>query len=367
MEFDKKQTNIAKGIALCMLLWHHLFYNNPEYHNLFTSLYIITTGNIPVESFIADFCKICVSIFLFLSGYGLHKSWISYKCKHCVNGNLKLGKQFVFVRNHLLKLMGEYWFIFIIFVPIGFFLGKFSYIPSWHTIVYYTVDFFGLAYLFWTSTFNPTWWFMSVIIIYYLIFPLLMKLNDYSPEILLLIAIFLALVPFAFAFPFSFNIRDMLQYALPFVSGIYFSNYNLLQKTNICLNTYPKKIIVPTLFFANFLIFRLDIINQQYYLDILGTIPIVLLSYMLISKIKFLDKILEELGKVSGKIFMFHTFINGIYFCDFAYSPKYPILIFLFLLVLYYLIAKFLEFLQNITGYNKLWHFLLYGKKQKQT
>ena len=57
MEFDKKQTNIAKGIALCMLLWHHLFYNNPEYHNLFTSLYIITTGNIPVESFIADFCQ----------------------------------------------------------------------------------------------------------------------------------------------------------------------------------------------------------------------------------------------------------------------------------------------------------------------
>ena len=318
-----------------------------------------------MESFIADFGKICVAIFLFLSGYGLYKSWFSYKTKFSVDGKLKFSKQLIFMKNHLLKLMAEYWFIFILFVPMGFFLGKFSYTPSWHTVVDYLVDFFGLAYLFWTSTFNPTWWFMSVIIIYYLIFPLLMKLNDYSPEILLLIAIFSALVPFVF--PFSFHVKDILQYALPFVSGIYFSNYNLLQKTNIRLNTYPKKIIVSILFLASSLIFRLYILSQRYSLDILATIPIVLLSYMLISKIKFLDKILEELGKVSGKIFMFHTFINGIYFCDFAYSPKYPILIFLFLLVLYYLIAKFLEFLQNITGYNKLWHFLLYGKKQKQT
>ncbi|MBQ7521553.1 MAG: acyltransferase [Clostridia bacterium] len=363
MEFDKRQTNIAKGIALCMLLWHHLFYNVPEQYKLFTSLYI-TANSIPVESFIADFCKICVSIFLFLSGYGLYKSWTSYKHEHSVNGNLKLGKQFVFVRNHLLKLMGEYWFIFIIFVPIGFFLGKFSYIPSWHTIVYYTVDFFGLANLFQTSTFNPTWWFMSTIIVYYLIFPLLMKLNDYSPEILLAISIFLALIPFIYHFPFY--IRDILQYLLSFISGIYFANYNLLRRTNAHLNTYPKKIIIPLLFFVSFLIIRLNIINQQYYLDILGAIPIVLLSYMLISKIKFLDKILKEIGKVSGKIFMFHTFINGIYFRDFAYSPKYSILIFLFLLILYYLIAKVLEFLQNITGYNKLLHLCLYGKKQKQ-
>ena len=361
MEFDKRQTNIAKGIALCMLLWHHLFYNDTDHYKLFTSLYIITTGNIPIESFIADFGKICVSIFLFLSGYGLYKSWTSYKRKCSVNGRLKLGKQFVFVKNHLLKLMSEYWFIFIIFVPIGFFLGKFS--PAqWYEHI---IDFFGLANLFQTPTFNSTWWFMSIIIVYYLIFPLLMKLNDYSPEILLAISIFLALIPFIYHFPFY--IRDILQYLLSFISGIYFANYNLLRRTNVHLNTYPKKIIVSLLFLISFLIIRLYIIYRQYYSDILGTIPIVLLSYMLISKIKFLDKILEEIGKVSGKIFMFHTFINSIYFRDFAYFPKYAILIFLFLLILYYLIAKVLEFLQNVTGYNKLLHFCLYGKKQKQT
>lgn len=364
MEFDKRQTNIAKGIALCMLLWHHLFYNDTDHYNLFTSLYIITNGNIPVESFIADFGKICVSIFLFLSGYGLYKSWTSYKHKHSINGILKLGKQFVFVRNHLLKLMGEYWFIFIIFVPIGFFLGKFSYIPSWHTIVYYTVDFFGLANLFQTSTFNPTWWFISTIIVYYLIFPLLMKLNDYSPEILLAVATFLSMISLVSHF---INLFSTFSYFLPFVAGIYFANYNLLQKTHTYLNTYPQKIIVSLLFLISFLIIRLNIINQKYYLDILGTIPIVLLSYMLISKIKFLDKILEKIGKVSGKIFMFHTFLQINYLHDFVYSFKYALIIFLFFLFLCYLIAKLLEFIQKITGYNKLWHFLLYGKKQKQT
>lgn len=30
---------------------------------------------------------------------------------------------FVFVKNHLLKLMLNYWFVFLIFVPLGLFFG----------------------------------------------------------------------------------------------------------------------------------------------------------------------------------------------------------------------------------------------------
>lgn len=30
MDFDKRQTNIAKGVAVLLLLWHHLFYDDPD-------------------------------------------------------------------------------------------------------------------------------------------------------------------------------------------------------------------------------------------------------------------------------------------------------------------------------------------------
>ena len=67
--FDKRQTNIAKGVAVLLLLWHHLFYNKPEYYERFTSIFVYQ--GVPIECRIATFCKVCVAIFLVLSGFGL--------------------------------------------------------------------------------------------------------------------------------------------------------------------------------------------------------------------------------------------------------------------------------------------------------
>lgn len=50
--FDKRQTNIAKGVAVLLLLWHHLFYNNPKNYGKFIS--VLNINNVPVESVIAD-------------------------------------------------------------------------------------------------------------------------------------------------------------------------------------------------------------------------------------------------------------------------------------------------------------------------
>lgn len=50
-------TSVLKGIAICAMLWHHLFFKHPEYG------YVVYH--------IAQLGKVCVAIFLFLSGYGL--------------------------------------------------------------------------------------------------------------------------------------------------------------------------------------------------------------------------------------------------------------------------------------------------------
>lgn len=50
-------TSVLKGIAICAMLWHHLFYENPEYGHIVWHFAMLG--------------KVCVAIFLLLSGYGL--------------------------------------------------------------------------------------------------------------------------------------------------------------------------------------------------------------------------------------------------------------------------------------------------------
>ena len=88
--FDIRRTNIPKGVALLLLLWHHLFYNSPQYYNSFTSLYVF--HGVPIECQIARFCKVCVAIFLVLSGYGLTKSFSKYYKNNSINGKLSFRK-----------------------------------------------------------------------------------------------------------------------------------------------------------------------------------------------------------------------------------------------------------------------------------
>ena len=68
--------------------------------------------------------------------------------------------------------------------------------------------------------------------------------------------------------------------------------------------------------------------------------------------------LLEALGKQSGLIFLFHTFIFSYYFKDLLYSLKYPVLIFAVLMAVCYVIALVLERLMDITKYNKLFSLL---------
>jgi uncharacterized membrane protein len=67
LNYSRNDTNIAKGIAVILLLNHHLFFlvkDAPPLINGFSFVY-----------FFANVSKVCVAIFVFLSGYGLSKSW----------------------------------------------------------------------------------------------------------------------------------------------------------------------------------------------------------------------------------------------------------------------------------------------------
>lgn len=176
MVITKDQSLQLKGIALTLLLLHHLFgCKVAEYNDYFNVFHIL--GNIG---------KSCVSLFVLLSGYGLA---ISYKKK------IKL-KEYILKR--FTKLYLNYWLIWVLFVPTGilFFDRPFDY-GAEHTIFYFFADFFGIINCFGKFGYCDTWWFYSCIILLYLLFPLLRRLYFYSNKafytlclIILLISIF---------------------------------------------------------------------------------------------------------------------------------------------------------------------------------
>ena len=77
MEFTKEQTNIAKGVAICLMFIHHLYGFSDRILNGNSYIPLIPFFN--VEAKIADFGNICISMFLFLSGYGMILGYLHSK------------------------------------------------------------------------------------------------------------------------------------------------------------------------------------------------------------------------------------------------------------------------------------------------
>ena len=90
-KFTNEHTNMIKGIALIFLLFHHLFYKAENMN------FCITLFPQEITVKLAVISKMCVTIFLILSGYGLMKS--AEKSQRTVGIEFSL--------THIIKIMWE--------------------------------------------------------------------------------------------------------------------------------------------------------------------------------------------------------------------------------------------------------------------
>lgn len=166
-DLSLNDTNALKGIALLLLLSHHLFYHaNVGYND------ICIGDNHYLFNMIAMQCKLCVAIFVFLSGYGLAKQADK-------SGIPSLRK---FYQRRYVKLLMNYWMIWLIFVPIGILFFDRTLVSVYgyeHLQIKFLIDLLGLSNAFGFFGYNATWWFYSVIIVLYSIFPLLYRYKQY--------------------------------------------------------------------------------------------------------------------------------------------------------------------------------------------
>ena len=137
----KDYSNMVKGMAVLMMIMHHLW-GFPE------KIPALPLSNLEVQLGAAG--KICVSIFMFISGYGLY---YTFKQKGTIQ-----------VWHRVWNVYKRFWQVFFIFVPIGFlFLSK----PF--GILEFLQNLFCLKF-----SYNHEWWFLGTYIEFLFVLPVVL-------------------------------------------------------------------------------------------------------------------------------------------------------------------------------------------------
>lgn len=309
------------------MLTHHLFYNDWS-RELYDD---ITFNGVGLVNQIGIFSKLCVAIFVFVSGYGLMAS---------SPDNIKL-KDFYWHR--FKKLYLNYWFIWLLFVPIGVFVFGRTLTEAYGSNVALkaVLDFFGVLKLFGTEHYNPTWWFYSCIIVLYLLFPLLNKLMKDSTYFVVSIAVTIGIV--AILLPCVSVVSGFL---LAFVLGMMMAK----MPSKYFDSTTVWQIVIALALLA---LWRFPRTSSKNVADAMICVGLALFLYK-VPLNNFIGRILEELGKHSMNMFLTHTFIFYFWFRKCIYITHNPILIFLSLLVSSYLLSVVIEFVKRKIGFYKI-------------
>jgi len=297
--FTKKDTLFAKGIALCLLLIHHLFYEGNAFH----SFYEISIFGHKIFTEIGLYSKVCVAIFVILSGYGLNES---------VRLNPINIKKFYL--KHISNIYINYWFIWIIFVPIGllFFNRNFNYVYTSHVTLKLLLNLLGFQQYFGYYGYNPTWWFISAILALYAIFPFLRTLVVKYKHYFLLVSFFLMFGELDLSPRFD-PYATIHTWIFPFVFGIYISENKIFYR----MESFKKKSVSNKYYLLLYILILTILVIQRTYgalitgmnVDAFFGFIIILIGKDFLSKINYLKEYIITIGEHSFNIFLFHTFI----------------------------------------------------------
>ncbi len=346
--FDKVAAQKLKGIAIILMLQHHNFRVKSLYDAYTVSFFPFHEDYIVKISL---FFKICVSIFAFITGYGLY---------HSYNNKKETDEKWVIKR--YIKTFSGYWFIFVNACIIcqlinnrtsNFYMKKGTLLG----IISIITDFFGLNNLLGLKQLNGSWWYMSCAIVFIVILPFIIKVKKCVGGYLLLLLT--VIIPRIFQIPWiSDNV--CMPYIFVYILGMVAAEYKWIDRIinyKVIKNNLSNKVIkfileVITIIIGIKLYFRVP--SDTFWEIKYGIIPffVVIWCIEFIINIPLVSSILKLLGKHSMNIFLIHTFIRAIYLSDFIYSFYHFILITGVLLLVSLGSSILIEKIKEIIKYN---------------
>ncbi|MCQ2351332.1 MAG: acyltransferase family protein [Paludibacteraceae bacterium] len=368
LELSKDQSLVLKCVAICAMLCHHVFCFPPSIVDSHFSWLTLQIGEIG---------KVCVSIFLFVSGYGLYKQYNSLISKvlpppiisaqHSDSQivrrkNEKLGRFVIWLKETIkfelkrfIKFYTNYWVIFLIFVPVSVYvfnipLSK-AYGEESDILTSLIIDILGFNGF---ESYNITWWYNKVILTFYLIFPLLYYAVKKCGWLVLLVAMVWM----------KYNHIQCLWYwhdwLFSFILGMCSIRYK--EQIESLLNKIGRNwsIVVAVLFTVFWIAERQYAIIPYSGPFITGTRSDGFITFGIFMIVclcpipKNANKIMCFIGFHSANIYLIHTFIYSRWFASYIYATEYAVVSFLTLLFVCLGLSWCIELIKEKCAINKL-------------
>ena len=336
MEFSKRDTIVIKGVAICLMLWHHLF----TFPDRLVGVTYISLPFINGESLalaIGQFGKICVAMFTLLSGYGTYLS-------------ARKAERDSLIRQHLLRMYKFFWKVFFIAVPVSWLIGNIRPDPFLEDFIYGA---FGLRF-----SYCNEWWFIAPLTVLLICSPFIHRFIDRVHSSLISDIVWITLLN-GFIYYLLPQITKNVVLAkldssyfwqqlyvaltlLPsYATGCSLAKHGVFSKVkSVCATKPLRNIVVLVVTFGLFLIHPF---NWLLYDFINAPIFICCLIVLFESKLgRLVSRVFEALGNESTFMWLTHC-LFCYYWCQkLVFAPRYSPLIFLWLLALSFASAKLL-------------------------
>lgn len=319
---SKEKSTMIKGIAIILMIAHHLF-AFPERILEPSEYFSIPIFDNSIAYYIGVFSRICVGIYLFLSGYGLY---IKYSNE----------KNFKWILKKIKSFLVNYWLVIgLVFIPLGIILGKYN-ISIKELILNATCI---------KISFITSWWFVRIYIELLLIFPIIIKLSKISlfNNIVTFVIIPIIFTKMRIDLNFISNpllnvIYEITTYIPLIGNGVIFAKFDLFSKFNMVENKINLDKVLVNLFILIIVFIIRTIKPGLFYMDLLFVPFFIYSTINLINLNCFIrvKTVLLYLGVNSTNLWLIHDILIEKYFQKLVYYPKLDtiVLIWVFILIL---------------------------------
>lgn len=325
--FTKKHTQIVKGIAIILMLMHHLF----AYPERLNYKYI---GLLNIEQYIGEFGKICVAMFLFLSGFGVYYSL----CKTDI-----IKENFYKCIRKMKLIYINYWIVFLLFIPIGFLIFNVKF--NWSELI---LNFLGVK-----STYNYEWWFFRIYIILLISSPIFINKIS-NKKFVAFIEIFLGFILSKILMVIDVGnsyildeIINLLIWTPCFYMGVYFAKFDMFNHLKQLFKKFKLDNKIVYLIISLLIICFNNHIPGGTGRDALVT-PIFIICIINIFHDSKVCSLLTHLGKHSNNMWLVHSFFCYYYFQRILFLPRFSVLILLLLIVISLFTSYIINYILNI-------------------
>lgn len=356
MELSKNDTRVLKGVGIIFMVILHLFARK-EVNGLYETLILI--DGVPLAYYIGHFGDACRPIYLFASGYAFYI--VINQGNNFVERMKKNAKRVV-------KLLINYWIVLILFVLIGFLVGKEMYPGS---LTDFLLNFFVLS-----NSYNGAWWFLQVYILIVIFSPIIVRLvKKYNAIPIIMISGCIYSISYLQFYRDIFELGDSV-----FMSA--------LVRTTVLIGTSLFSFLIGSIFAKEKVFTQL---HKKFYeikfrntLCYLGIIMLIIIHsifesasiapltgisficfFVFIDKSKTVKRILNIFAEHSTNIWLTHMFFYMTIFPSIIFAPKYPALILVWLFVLCIVTSYIIKFMYDpiVSFIDNDRRFLSYDRK----